>query len=166
MSHQPHVSTKTIATLLALLTLISLLGLGYWLKQTIQPLATISLAIDPSCELRKAACTATLPNNGKLRFSITPQHIPLLQPLQLQVIMEAIEVSKIEVDIIGLNMDMGYNRTILVEETTHQFKGTTTLPVCIRNKMEWQANVFLHTKQGIINAPFRFHTNQYNSSHK
>ena len=156
MSYSP--TQKMVWTLLSLLILISLIGLSYQLKSNILPLASLTTAIDPTCNLRASTCTSTLPNGGKVSFTITPKNIPLLQPLTLEVLTEGIQVFTVEVDIMGLNMDMGYNHVKLTTETKGRFKGNTTIPICIRNKMDWQASVLLRTDQGLINAPFHFYT--------
>jgi hypothetical protein len=156
MSYLP--TAKTIWTLLSLLILISLIGLNYQLKSKALLLPTLTIAIDPSCNLRTAMCTSVLPKGAKVSFAITPKEIPLLQPLTLEVIIKGIKVVKVEVDIAGLNMDMGYNRTTLSAKTKNHFKGNTTIPICIRNKMDWQASVLLQTNQGLINVPFHFQT--------
>jgi len=156
MSYSP--SAKTVWTLLALLTLISLIGLSYQLKSKAFPLPILTIPASPKCDLRNGMCTAHLPKEGEVSFVITPQNIPLLQPLTLEVLTKGINASTVEVDIMGLEMDMGYNRTTLNAETNHHFKGKTTIPICIRNKMNWQANVLLQTNQGLISVIFHFET--------
>jgi hypothetical protein len=151
-------TAKTILTLLSLLIIIGLIGLSYQLKSGVLPLPTLTIAPDPTCNLRMTLCTSVLPKGAKVSFAITPKDIPLLQPLTLEVITEDIKISKVEVDITGLTMDMGYNRTILNKTTKHNFKGSTTIPICIRNKMDWQASVLLQTNQGLISVPFYFQT--------
>lgn len=149
---------KTLGISFSILTILSLSVFSYYLKHKTLPASNVSVAFDPNCDLRTSPCTSILLKGGKISFSITPHSIPLLQPLRLQVTTEAINVSKIEVSISGLNMNMGYNHTTLVKKTKYQFNANTTIPVCIRNKMEWEARVLLHTSQGLINVPFRFYT--------
>lgn len=151
-------TAKTIWTLLSLLILIGLIGLSYQLKSKVLPLPTLTIAPDPTCDLKTTLCTSVLPKGEKVSFAITPKDIPLLHPLTLEVITEGIKVSKVEVDIAGLTMDMGYNRTTLNTTTKNNFKGSTTIPICIRNKMDWQASVLLQTNQGLISVPFHFQT--------
>ena len=155
-------STQTIWTLLAILVLISLIVFGNQLKQLISPLPTLSLKADSLCDLRAGSCTTTLPTGGKVTFSINPLSIPLLQRLELQVMIEKIDAITVEVDLVGVGMDMGYNHTRLAAENTqpNHFKGNTTIPICIRNQMDWKAKVLLKTKQGLISVPFRFYTIQ------
>ena len=55
-------------------------------------------------------------------------------------------------------MNMGFNRSKLKTVAAGKFSGNIILPVCVRNRMEWEANVMLETDAGIIVAPFRFET--------
>jgi hypothetical protein len=50
---------------------------------------------------------------GEVSFSISPTDIPILRPLVLQVKTEGIEVLNVEVDFIGIGMEMGFNRSRL-----------------------------------------------------
>ncbi|MCK5727184.1 MAG: hypothetical protein KAH22_10205 [Thiotrichaceae bacterium] len=144
--------------IVAILGLIILLVIGYKLKISMAPNIIASATIDKACDLRKGACTSELPSGGKISFSMTPNTIPILRPLELNVITEGIEVSTIKVDLVGIDMDMGYNRPKLDRIDPHHFKGTMVIPVCVYSKMEWEARVLLNTNKGLIMAPFRFYT--------
>lgn len=146
-------------TIIAVLVLAILIVVSYKLKDILKPGVTASATLDESCDLRKGACTSALPTGGKVTFSIDPNDIPILRPLQLKVEIEGVEVvSKVEVDFIGIGMEMGYNRPALKAVDKTHFSGRAILPVCVRAKMEWEARILLHTKKGLIMAPFRFFT--------
>lgn len=155
-------SSQTLWTLVATIILISLVALDPQLKQHLYQKPTLSIDADPLCNLRAGSCTTTLPAGGTVSFGINPPSIPLLQLLELKVVTEGIDVSSVEVDLVGIGMDMGYNHTQLVAQDTqaNHFKGNATIPICIRNRMDWEAKVLLQTKQGLINVPFRFYTIQ------
>ena len=150
--------TSNLWTVVAVLVLAILLVLSYKFNNLLTPKITASATLDASCDLRKGACTSDLPIGGKVRFSITPQTIPILHPLQLNVETQGIAVSSVSVDFIGIGMDMGYNRPKLSAVDQTHFLGKAILPVCVRSKMEWQARVLLQTENGLIMAPFRFMT--------
>ncbi len=145
-------------TTVALLALVLFLVVSYKLKDMLKPTVAASTEIDAQCDLRKAACTSELPGGGKVTFSIAPNTIPILRPLKLDVKIEGVEVSNVEVDFTGIGMDMGYNRPVLEPVTKTQFKGKAILPVCVRQKMDWEARVLLQTDRGLLMAPFRFFT--------
>lgn len=118
------------------------------------------LAVDPACDLRRSACVATLGDGRVLRFAIEPPGIPLMQPLRLSVEIRGTQPAALLVDIVGLNMEMGLNRTRLTPGTGGAWSGETILPVCSRSRMEWEARVRLSEPNAAIEwvAPFRFHT--------
>lgn len=145
-------------TIVALLTLVLLLSVSYKLKDMLKPGIAASAKLDESCDLRKGACSSDLPGGGKVTFSIAPNDIPILRPLQLEVKVEGVDVSKTEVDFTGIGMDMGYNRPKLETVGKDHFLGKAILPVCVRSRMDWEARVLLQTDHGLIMAPFRFYT--------
>ena len=71
---------------------------------------------------------------------------------------DGVAVSNVEVDLTGMDMDMGYNRPKLKAQGNNQFLGKAIIPVCVRAKMDWEAKVLLQTDRGLIMAPFQFHT--------
>ncbi len=143
---------------IAFLLLAILLTVSYKLKDILKPGITSTIALDENCDLRKGKCTSDLPGGGSVSFSISPAHIPILRPLQLEVEIAGAEVSGVEVDIIGLGMEMGYNRSSLSAITKMNYTGDTILPVCVRSKMEWEARVLIQTKKGVVMVPFQFYT--------
>lgn len=150
--------TANLWTTVALLALVLLLLISYKLKDMLRPIVAISVELDESCDLRKAACTSKLPNGGSVTLSISPNDIPILRPLQIDVKIDGEVVSEVSIDFTGIGMDMGYNRPKLQAISKTQFKGKAILPVCVRSKMEWEAKVLLQTDHGLIMAPFRFYT--------
>jgi len=157
--HKPSPKNSfNLWTIIALLVLAILLAVSYKLKDFLKPGVTATAALDKSCDLRKGACTSTLPNGGKVTLSINPNDIPILRPLELKVETEGVKASEVEVDFIGIGMEMGYNRPKLAAKDSSHFKGRAILPVCVRSKMDWEARVLLHTDDGLIMAPFRFFT--------
>lgn len=142
----------------SVLLLIVLLVAGYKFKQGVITNIIATVALDKSCDLRKGACSLALPNGGKVNFAISPNDIPILRPLVLNVTSDGVQFSAVQVDFIGVDMDMGYNHSTLDKKDNNHFVGTAVIPVCVQSKMEWEARLLLQTDQGLIMAPFRFHT--------
>ena len=115
-------------------------------------------SIEGNCDLRVAPCTSVFPDGSKVSFSINPNTIPILQPLNLTVEAQGFKTSSVSVDFIGLNMDMGFNRTVLKAKNQSHFEGEFIIPICINSRMEWEARVKLETEEGVLMAPFRFYT--------
>lgn len=143
--------------LLAVLAL-SVGALYYHFKDYFKPQVAQTLDWDAACDLRSDSCELQLPGGGSVQFEITPKNIPLLKPMTLDVTVTGEEVASVEVDFAGVSMNMGFNRTKLEGADAGKFSGTVTLPVCVRNRMDWEADVMLATDAGIIVAPFRFET--------
>lgn len=110
------------------------------------------------CPLTSGSCTSQLPNGSRVKLSLSPAPIPLVKPLHITVSIEGIDASLIEVVFIGINMDMGFNRTKLNVDTPNQFSGIGMLPVCIQQKMRWEAQVVIQTKNDKLSVPFHFST--------
>ena len=124
----------------------------------LNPDVTESATADPACDLRAGPCTSSLPGGGHISLSITPETIPVLKPLTLEVILDGLDVSSVEVDFKGVDMNMGFNRSKLDPQGAGIYTGTGTIPVCIRDAMEWEARVLARTDKGLVAAPFRFIT--------
>jgi hypothetical protein len=147
-----------ILTVIAFLVFGVLLVAAYKFKELLKPNVAVTMAVDESCDLRKGPCTSNLPHGGKVSFTINPNDIQILKPLILQVKTEGVEVSNVEVDFIGVGMEMGYNRSKLTEIEKKKYSGKGMLPVCSSERMDWEARVLLQTDDGLVVAPFRFHT--------
>lgn len=127
-----------------------------------QPLLHPELAavapVDPNCDLRAGPCVGRFPDGTEISFSIEPRTIPLVDPLRLEARVKGVSARGAEVDFIGLNMDMGFNRSRLKDMGEGNFSGSGVLPVCVLTRMEWEARVLVQTDRGMIAAPFRFDT--------
>jgi len=113
---------------------------------------------DKSCDLQKSACSLTIPDGGTVLLDIEPRPIPLVQGLKIKVQTSSIDAEKIAIKFNGTSMNMGPNNITLLARGSGVFTGQGMLPVCIRNSMEWQADVYVQTDEGIIIAPFIFVT--------
>lgn len=149
--------TKKLLLDAVILLSLAILGvIGYKLAPLLNPKTDIALPLS-GCDLAKQSCVATLPDGGQLEFSIAPRPILPLKPLTLQAKVKDTEVRKLEVDLVGTDMKMGYNRPEL-RGGNGQFSGQASLPVCITGKMEWDATVLIDTGKSLIAVPFRFAT--------
>jgi hypothetical protein len=141
--------------LLVLLSIVALafFGARYW--QAAQSGYT-RVGTGGECDLRAGACRRGL-DGGAITFSITPAGIPLMKPLRIVADVEGLAVHNVLVEIRGLNMDMGLNRTRLEQTAQGHWEGETILPVCSQRRMEWEAAVRLDA-DGRVEVPFVFHT--------
>lgn len=108
------------------------------------------------CDLHTAPCRQAVAG-GWVTFSISPREIPLMQTLGLLVSTEGVAVDEVVVEIRGLNMTMGLNRTGLAQAGEGLWSGETILPVCSQRTMKWEAAVQLRGKAR-HEVPFPFFT--------
>ena len=141
-----------------LVALVAVVGGGYWFfRDYFEPPQAVTLPLD-DCDLQQHACRRKLPGGGEVAFSITPRPIPLVSPLKLRVEVQGAPVRKVEVDFSGVSMNMGYNRPVLKPAGQGVFEGEGFLPVCIRQRMDWEAKVCLHMPGRVLAIPYRFDT--------
>ncbi len=142
------------------LTLLLLGVLGYKAWPLLFPKPEAQVAWDPACDLRAGPCESALPGDGWVSLEISPSSIPTVQPLQLQVRVQGPvpAVSRVAVDFTGVDMNMGFNRAELQPQGEGVFAGKGMLPVCVRERMQWQARVLMETERGLVSADYRFWT--------
>lgn len=144
------------------LLLAAVVGLAlYQTWPLLFPEVAESAALDEGCDLREGPCTAEFPGGGTLSFSIEPQSLPLMEPLNLKVEADGLDLDSVEVDFSGVDMNMGFNRVQLLSGADSEVvtaTGQAVLPVCVRNRMAWEAKVMVQTERGLLVAPFRFDT--------
>jgi len=137
----------------ALIAAAAFYGARHW--QSSQE-AYSRLGISADCDLHAGPCRHHLAG-GSVTFSISPREIPLMKPLKLLVATEGLAVHGVVVEIRGLNMEMGLNRTPLTRTDEGHWEGETILPICSQRQMEWEAAVQLNA-EGRFEVPFSFHT--------
>jgi hypothetical protein len=138
-----------------IILIMAILGvIGYKLAPTLLPNSDLTLAAK-FCDPGRSVCSSTIPDGGRLEFSISPQPIRPLQTLNLDVRLDGLKAERIEIDFDGSQMKMGYNRPLLSGSNEH-FTGQTMLPVCITGSMEWTATIFVTTHSRLIAIPFNF----------
>ena len=151
--------SRTLLWGIAIFLFAALSGVAiYRVWPLLNPDVTQSATADAACDLRAGPCMSSLPGGGRISFSITPQNIPVLKPLTLEVKLDGLEASSVEVDFRGIDMNMGFNRSKLDPRGKGTYTGTGTIPVCMRDAMEWEARVLARTDTGLVAAPFRFIT--------
>ncbi len=145
--------------LLTLGLVVAICGvIGYKLLLARQPANDEALPAT-HCNPAAAPCSAVLPDGGKLDFSISPNPIRPLLPLNLIVMLSGAQADRIDIDFDGTQMSMGMNRASLTGNNSHAsnyFNGQTILPVCVTGSMEWSATIRLTTKNRTLAIPFHF----------
>lgn len=117
-----------------------------------------SVPFDPACDLRAGPCTSAIDGDTRVSFAIEPKAIPLVKPLQLEVRLQGLDASQVEVDFSGVDMNMGFNRLRLEQTGEGAFSGEGMLPICVREAMQWEAKVLITTSRGLHSVAYRFVT--------
>lgn len=113
------------------------------------------------CDLHQESCTAKM-GDAQATLKISPHPIPIARPLGIEVDIKNLSVQKMELDISGVNMYMGYNRVELKSTTPTRFVGTSMLAFCTTQKMQWQVTLIIHQPDGTqIQIPYNLETLNY-----
>ncbi len=113
---------------------------------------------DQSCDLQQSACTLKLPDGAELTLEIEPRPIPLVKKFAIKVTTHGLDAQAVSVDFKGTSMNMGPNNVTLKAHKADIYTAKGMLPVCVHDSMEWQADVYVQTPDGIIVAPYIFVT--------
>lgn len=152
-------SLKAYWLVIGLLLLAIATAGGWKLYQVLAPQRVATATLNKDCDLAITDCNSIFPDGTTVSLSIEPRPIPVLKPLKLTSKINGIDVDSVEVDIVGLGMNMGYIRPELSSiDPNGKFSGDSILPVCILDEMEWEARVMIHSNDGLMVAPFRFVT--------
>lgn len=115
--------------------------------------------LEPGCDPRAGPCTVRFAGGGSVTLDITPRGIPSVTPLAVRARLAGLPTPRlVEIDFVGVDMDMGFNRAPLTPAGADAWQGKAMLPVCVRARMTWEARVLIHLPSGLLLAPFRFDT--------
>ena len=148
--------------LVGLLVAISAVA-AYKLRPLLTPQPVLVAEPDTGCDIRVAGCSAHFPGGGVVTFEVEPKGIPVVTPLALRASLSGLEADAVEVDFAGVDMNMGYNRPALSSLGPGRYEGKGMLPICVRDRMTWEARVLIHGPRGLLAAPFRFETSRSDS---
>jgi hypothetical protein len=154
----PRVALLWVAAALLIAAVIGVAVYKAW--PILFPRVAERAPLDPACDLTSSACEVRFADGGTVRLDILPRGIPVVEPLRVEVELTGLPVpERIELDFAGVDMDMGYNRVTLdPAPEPGVYAGNGMLPVCVRERMTWEARVLLHLPNGTLAAPFRFDT--------
>ena len=160
---RPRKADPRTALLWLLASLLAVTAVGvavYKVWPMLYPQTGERAALNPACDLRASACNVRFASGGQVTLDIRPRGIPVAQPLKIDVQLQGIPTPlRVELDLSGLDMDMGYNRIALKStDAQGRFAGAGMLPVCVRDQMSWEARVLIYLPDAIIAAPFRIET--------
>lgn len=112
------------------------------------------------CDLHEQTCVSQS-QSAQVQLTLMPQPIPIAKPLSVKAHLSGLDAHKVELDISGINMYMGYNRTRLQADAERPgvFNGTAMLAFCTNEVMLWQVTLLVHHADGqITQIPFQLET--------
>ncbi len=122
----------------------------------------LTLSVDSECSLNEAACKTLIAGGAVLKFAIEPRPIPGASLLIFDLHTENIDIQNAVLDLSGVSMNMGRYRFELESDDKGGYRAEGNLPVCVRNQMLWQADIWLTTeKYGLIKVPYIFTAYKY-----
>jgi len=154
---------------ISLLVLLSLLGFGggYYLKSRPAPEyqpenPDLVIPLDARCDLNQADCETNLPGVGAIIFSIQPRPIMGVSPLQFRVQTQGLVLRHAVLELSGVDMNMGLTRLAMHADETGRYVADGSLSVCVRDQMQWRAELWLDTRsRGLIKVPYIFTAAKY-----
>lgn len=122
------------------------------------------LDYDANCDLNQSACQTLVLAQGEVEFSIGPRPIYGASPLTFEVKAKQLAVRSAVINLSGLDMNMGSYRFELESDGSGGFSVDGNLPVCVRNQMQWKAELRLNTREhGLVLLPYIFTAYKYGS---
>ncbi len=149
------VKTTSLALSFAamVLTVLTIAGCSNNTNQNI-----VQWPTDKNCDLHHTSCIAKM-GDAEVALKISPHPIPIARPLGIEVAIKNLQVQKMELDISGVNMYMGFNRVELRSINSNRFVGTSMLAFCTTQKMIWQVTLIIHQPDGNqIQIPYNLET--------
>lgn len=119
----------------------------------------------PPCDLNQSSCLLSIitpvASEAPWRFGISPQPIPVSQPLSLTLTPPAQTLpgnrpTSVWVDLTGDSMDMGLIRVALMPMPDGRWEGTGSIPVCVSGQMRWRARLHMQLDQTQLQADWTF----------
>ncbi|ODC04693.1 hypothetical protein BFW38_15315 [Terasakiispira papahanaumokuakeensis] len=146
----------TLVTLGTILVSVWYLTDYYWLKDREQ-IRWVHLS---NCDLPRSTCVADLGQGRQVSLQVLAPTIRPLQPMPVLVTTSGFRPDRIALDLQGVDMYMGYNRTELVQVSPGHYTGEPRLSLCTEQKMPWRAGVILYGNEGPIGVQFDFLVSQ------
>jgi len=145
--------------ILPVVLFLILAAMGYFLARHLAGGdASIEQLAPEGCDLAAQSCEGILGDGSVVQLAVQPRPIELMKPLKVEVQVEGTGWTPLRLDITGLNMEMGLNRTSLNPDGRGRWRGETILPICSQRRMHWQAALLLQGPEGAVQLLYEFHT--------
>ncbi|BBI65124.1 hypothetical protein HSBAA_64300 [Vreelandella sulfidaeris] len=107
--------------------------------------------------MHTSPCSATLGDKGRVTLHVQVNgRIDALEVLPLEVEVEGVKATQVDVDFVGRDMDLGLHRFALSASAPGHFQGQGQVGMCTQAVMPWRARVILETAEGKMGSWFDF----------
>jgi hypothetical protein len=131
-----------------------IIAIALWWTQQTPSQQIISAELAKDCQLHQQACSSNH-QNISLTLAITPKPIPIAKQLDVIAYVNGTSPVKVQLDINGSNMYMGYNRITLKQQSDGSWTGKSLLAFCTTEAMQWQLTLLIDLPDGSqLQAPF------------
>lgn len=121
-----------------------------------RPPEVVKLAPPSDCRLEQAACRADIAPGAALTLDFSPRPMSPKAPFTISMQLTGLEAGQVEASFRGTNMNMGVHELELEPAGKGEFRGSTTLPVCVSGRMSWEITLRMRSGRQIYLLPVRF----------
>ena len=97
-----------------------------------------------NCPIKEKMCEISDQDFGKIQFEIQKKPFFMNEAIPVQISSER-ELSEVQVELEGIEMDMGYNKPLL-KGSGKKFNGRLFIPMCTSKKMTYKMTFHLQSK--------------------
>lgn len=121
-----------------------------------------------NCDIANEHCDIQIPGKGLWTLNIKPKPVKALKDLKVTLTQQYIVSSakplnldkiSMNLEVVGVSMDMGINRFKLTLADDNTYKGNMRLPVCSTD-MKWELRLQIDDGVEKLQMPFPFNTKQ------
>lgn len=119
----------------------------------------ITMIDSAPCNLHKEDCTVTVPKLGEAIFKLNPKPINMNKSLKMEVETKFDDDVDVWVDFLGIEMEMGFNRTKL-KAIDQNYRAEGFLPTCTQKEMTWKTTLLIKKGEDTFGYEYKFITKQ------
>jgi len=110
-----------------------------------------------ACDPGVATCYLDLPGDGRMIVEFSAHPPQALRPFIARATLEpSDEVRGVQLNLSGVDMDMGIIDHTLQKDDDGSFKGEVVLPICVTGVMRWQADFIVEYADTRVVVPLIF----------
>lgn len=117
----------------------------------------ITMQQTTDCDLHVEECQVQVPELGTAILKLNPKPIHMNKSLRMEVETKFDDPVDVWIDFLGLEMEMGFNRTKL-KKTEGRYQSEGYLPTCTEKTMTWKTTLLIKKGDVTYGYEYRFVT--------